>query len=103
MRGHVMAMGMECKEDCTAFHRELLPDNITPTASGDLWSKNSTALFGLVSHGIRRTSAPQEDGSVVVKWKMVENSRSLCRAVIAGTQVSTLASSAMLRGLRLVL
>ncbi len=29
-------------------------------------------MFGLVSHGIRRTSAPQEDGSVVVKWKMVE-------------------------------
>ena len=72
VQGHVVAMGMEGKEECTAFHRELLADNIKPAASGDLWSKNGTALFGLVSHGIRRTSAPQEDGSVVVKWKMVE-------------------------------
>ena len=72
VRQHVVAMGMEGKEECTVFHSELLADNIKPAASGDLWSKNGTALFGLVSHGIRRTSAPQEDGSVVVKWKMVE-------------------------------
>jgi zinc finger BED domain-containing protein 1 (E3 SUMO-protein ligase ZBED1) len=72
VQGHVVAMGMEGKEECTAFHRELLAGNIKPAASGDLWSKNGTALFGLVSHGIRRTSAPQEDGSVEVKWKMVE-------------------------------
>jgi hypothetical protein len=67
VQGHVVAMGMEGKEECTAFHRKLLTDNIKPAASDDLWSKNSTVLFGLVSHGIRRTSAPQEDGSVVLK------------------------------------
>ena len=54
-----MAMGMEGKAECTEFHRELLDAGIKPAASGDLWSKNSTALFGLVSHGIRRTTAPQ--------------------------------------------
>jgi hypothetical protein len=47
VQGHVVVMGMEGKEGCTVFHHELLADNIKPAASGNLWSKNSTALFGL--------------------------------------------------------
>ena len=71
---HVMAMGMEGKAECTDFHRELLAAGVKPAASGDLWSKNSTALFGLVSHGIRRTELEKlrPDGSKKVKWEMVE-------------------------------
>ena len=69
---HVVAMGMEGKAECTKFHQELLSDGIKPAASGDLWSKNSTALFGLVSHGIRRTETRQGNSSVRVKWEMVE-------------------------------
>jgi hypothetical protein len=69
---HVVAMGMEGKAECTEFHRELLAAGVKPAASGDLWSKNSTALFGLVSHGIRRTEEPQSDGSKKIKWTMVE-------------------------------
>ena len=69
---HAVAMGMEGKEECTSFHRELLAGGIKPAASGDLWSKNSTALFGIVSHGIRRTETPQPGGKPAVKWEMVE-------------------------------
>jgi hypothetical protein len=35
VQGHVVALGMEGKEECTAFHRELLAGNIKPAASGD--------------------------------------------------------------------
>ena len=68
VKNHVTAMGMEGKQECADFHAELLGAGIKPAASGDLWSKNSTALFGLVSHGIRRSVGG--DGSV--KWEMVE-------------------------------
>ncbi|KAL1504112.1 hypothetical protein AB1Y20_010522 [Prymnesium parvum] len=43
-----------------------------------LWSKNQTALFGLVSHGIVRIEVTAEDGSRSVTWKMQEK---LCGAV----------------------
>ena len=69
---HVMAMGMEGKAECSEFHRELLAGGVKPAASGDLWSKNGTALFGLVSHGIRRVETPQPDGPPAVKWEMCE-------------------------------
>ena len=66
---HVHAMAVEGKTECTEFHMNLLGQGIKPAASGDLWSKNSTALFGLVSHGIRRSEHAPEGG---VKWEMVE-------------------------------
>ena len=69
---HVTAMSMEGKKECSDFHSEMLAAGVKPAASGDLWSKNSTALFGLVSHGIRRTETKRSDGSTSVKWEMVE-------------------------------
>ena len=72
VKGHAMSMAEEGKQECTEFHRSMLADNIKPAASGDLWSKNGTALFGLVSHGIERSQLKKPDGSVVVEWKMVE-------------------------------
>ena len=70
---HAVAMGMEGKEECADFHRELLADGVKPAVSGDLWSKNSTALFGLVSHGIRREVTPDPaGGKPTVEWNMVE-------------------------------
>jgi hypothetical protein len=90
VRQHVVAMGMEGKEECTAFHRELLADNIKPAASGDLWSKNGTALFGLVSHGIRRTSTPH-----LPQWEMHLGLARLVRGLHGkcGTPPSTSACS----------
>ena len=49
-----------------------------PAASGDLWSKNGTALFGLVSHGIKRRRVVAADGSSTTTWTMCEK---LCGAV----------------------
>ena len=72
IENHVVAMGMEGKAECTQFHRELLAGGVKPAASGDLWSKYGTALFGLVSHGIRREETPQGAGPPAVKWVMVE-------------------------------
>ena len=72
VKTHAAAMALEGQQECKAFHVGLLADGVKPAASGDLWSKNGTALFGLVSHGIRRSMAKQHDGTVKRKWEMVE-------------------------------
>lgn len=60
---HVVAMGMEGREECAEFHRELLADGVKPAASGDLWSKNGTALFCTVWHSVPRHPS-REDAAV---------------------------------------
>ena len=72
VKAHSTAMAHEGKQEAKDFHMALLAEGVKPCASGDLWSKNGTSLFGLVSHGIRRTQEKQMDGSTIVQWTMVE-------------------------------
>ena len=72
VKQNVTCMAVEGKAECTEFHRDVLASGTKPAASGDLWSKNGTALFGLVSHGIRRREAQQTDGTNSVTWEMGE-------------------------------
>ena len=72
VKQHITAMAKEGRVECAEFHKALQVSGIKPTASGDLWSKNGTALFGLVSHGIRRSIETQPDGSSKAKWTMRE-------------------------------
>ena len=72
VKNHVTAMAVEGKNECKEFHNELLSTGIKPTASGDLWSKNGLALFGLVSHGIRRTEVNAPGSTMKVIWEMSE-------------------------------
>lgn len=78
LKNHVTAMALEGKSEVKAFHEKLLAHGVKPAASGDLWSKNRTALFGLVSHGIERTEDMAADGSRQVTWTMQEK---LCGSV----------------------
>lgn len=79
VKRYVTAMAIEGRAEVARFHQELLERSVKPTASGDLWSKNKMALFGLVSHGIKRTrSVLQEDGAVQIAWTMQEK---LCGSV----------------------
>ena len=44
VKQHATAMEMEGKQECAAFHAELLGAGVKPAASGDLWSMiNMTA------------------------------------------------------------
>lgn len=78
VKQHLTMMAQEGKQEVTDFHAELQRLGVKPTASGDLWSKNKTALFGLVSHGIRRARVVDGHGIAKPKWVMVEK---LCGAV----------------------
>jgi hypothetical protein len=66
--GLVTQSAQHGKDIATRFHQNLLADGIKPTVSGDLWSKNGTALLGLVSHGI--LECPAGDGTC--DWVMGE-------------------------------
>ena len=72
VKHHAYAMAAEGKEECAAFHASLFEAGIKATASGDLWSKNGIALFGLISHGIERVESISSTGKVEVAWVMVE-------------------------------
>lgn len=78
VKQHVTVMAAEGRQEVTDFHAELRERGLKPAASGDLWSKNKTALFGLVSHGIRRTRVVDAYGVAKRKWVMVEK---LCGSV----------------------
>ena len=65
-------MANEGRAECTDFHQAILASGTKPAASGDLWSKNGTALFGLVSHGIRRRVEQAADGCQKIVWEMRE-------------------------------
>ena len=69
VKQHITGMAEEGKMECAEFHQSLLKSGIKPVASGDLWSKVGTALFGLVSHGIRCT---EPDASSKTTWTMGE-------------------------------
>jgi len=77
----------EGKQEVSEYHAELLRQGVKPTASGDLWSKNKTALFGLVSHGIRRVRVVNAHGIAKRKWEMVEK---LCGAACRARKSATL-------------
>jgi hypothetical protein len=66
--GLMTQSAQEGKAIATEFHTRLLSENVKPTVSGDLWSKNGTALLGLVSHGI--LECPAADGTF--DWVMSE-------------------------------
>ena len=72
IKQHISCAAAEGKAECTEFHRQVLASGTKPAASGDLWSKNGTALFGLVSHGIRRRAEQQVDGTTKVTWERRE-------------------------------
>ena len=72
VKSHITCMAKEGKDECTEFHRAVLASGTKPAASGDLWSKNGTALFGLVSHGIERRVEQQSDATQKVTWEMKE-------------------------------
>lgn len=72
VKQHVHAMAQEGRQAATDFHKSLLQTGVKPAASGDLWSKNGTALFGLVSHGIEVTKEVGADGCKKTVWKMRE-------------------------------
>lgn len=79
VKHHVTLMALEGKNEVAAFHAELARQGIKPAASGDLWSKNGVALFGLVSHGIRRHVVVDPVSRLSVpKWTLVEK---LCGSV----------------------
>lgn len=74
VKQHLAVMAASAKEEVKRFHAELLQGYVKPAASGDLWSKNGTALFGIVSHGITRTVGNQVDsnGKPLPVWTMKE-------------------------------
>ena len=72
VKQHITCMAQEGKAECTELHRSMLAAGVKPAASGDLWSKNGTALFGLVSHGIRREEQVLPGGVKNVTWTMSE-------------------------------
>ena len=72
VKHHIAAMDVEGKQECKDFHEAVAADGTKPVASGDLWSKNGTALFGVVSHGIRRKEVLLPCGVKTIKWEMNE-------------------------------
>ncbi|KAL1527151.1 hypothetical protein AB1Y20_015832 [Prymnesium parvum] len=63
VKANISGMAKEGKQEVIEFHKELLDRGVKPSASGDLWSKNRTALFGLISHGIQRRESTESDGT----------------------------------------
>lgn len=78
VKAHMTAMADEGRKEVQAFHATLKAQGVKPAMSGDLWSKNRTALFGIVTHGIRREQCIGPDGFMKSKWVMVEK---LCGSV----------------------
>ena len=72
VKQNITVLAQEGKTECEEFHCSILHDGLKPAASGDLWSKNGCALFGLVSHGIQRIAGIASDGSKTAKWTMKE-------------------------------
>jgi len=74
VKQHIYSMAMDGKAEAKEFHQAMLKDGVKPAASGDLWSKNGTALFGLVSHGIVRTVVCDKANPLkkVPVWTMCE-------------------------------
>jgi hypothetical protein len=68
VHNHITGIAMEGRSEAKGFVGELQQAKVKPNISGDLWSKNGTALFGIILHGITRSANP--DGSV--KWTMEE-------------------------------
>ena len=62
VQGHVVAMGMEGKEECTAFHRELLGQYQASCIGRPLVKEWNCVL---VSHGIRAHQRPRK----TVQWR----------------------------------
>lgn len=68
----IYGMAVEGKQEVLNFHKTLLKEGVKPAVSGDLWSKNGTALFGVISHGIERTQEIRRGEKLTPVWTMCE-------------------------------